>query len=255
MTDVVLTHMHMDHCGGLLVDGVKERLRPDLRVHVAAAEAEFWASPDFSRVSMPPGFPQRSFCDSGVTPWMAIANTRLFEVDELSICRQSDSRRGLCRRVDASAVGWNNVTDAKSERQGSGRLADRLSTLVTGCPSTRASGPGRGTSKRVCSKSDCANVALDGLIVAVGQPEAAPVPTPGNLEQFGFRRGGRRVSFGVSLGEGRGAFFDAPPAVAEPVYKRNTDSTHAHVLKQAPPPPARAALVGACCSRGSSCRS
>src|SRR5262245_56512805 len=57
VTDVVLTHMHMDHCGGLLGDGVKERLRPDLRVHVAAAEAEFWESPDFSRVSMPPGFP------------------------------------------------------------------------------------------------------------------------------------------------------------------------------------------------------
>src|SRR6478736_5288383 len=41
----------------LLVDGVRDRLRPDLRVHLAAAEAEFWASPDFSRVSMPPGFP------------------------------------------------------------------------------------------------------------------------------------------------------------------------------------------------------
>jgi glyoxylase-like metal-dependent hydrolase (beta-lactamase superfamily II) len=57
VTDVVLTHMHMDHCGGLLADEVKERLRPDLRVHLAAAEAEFWESPDFSRVSMPPGFP------------------------------------------------------------------------------------------------------------------------------------------------------------------------------------------------------
>ena len=57
VTDVVLTHLHMDHCGGLLVDGVRDRLRPDLRVHLAAAEAEFWASPDFSRVSMPPGFP------------------------------------------------------------------------------------------------------------------------------------------------------------------------------------------------------
>src|SRR5262249_3120959 len=34
VTDVVLTHMHMDHVGGLLIDGVKERLRPDLRVHV-----------------------------------------------------------------------------------------------------------------------------------------------------------------------------------------------------------------------------
>ena len=37
--------------------GVRDRLRPDLRVHLAAAEAEAWASPDFSRVSMPPGFP------------------------------------------------------------------------------------------------------------------------------------------------------------------------------------------------------
>src|SRR5215510_11734021 len=57
VTDVVLTHLHMDHCGGLLADGLKGGLRPDLRVHLAAAEAEFWASPDFSRVSMPPGFP------------------------------------------------------------------------------------------------------------------------------------------------------------------------------------------------------
>src|SRR5215470_1517786 len=57
VTDVVLTHLHMDHIGGLLVDGVRDRLRQDLRIHLAAAEAEFWVSPDFSRVSMPPGFP------------------------------------------------------------------------------------------------------------------------------------------------------------------------------------------------------
>ena len=62
VTDVVLTHMHMDHCGGLLADGVKERLRPDLRVHVAAAEAEFWESPDFSRVSIA-GVPGRASAD------------------------------------------------------------------------------------------------------------------------------------------------------------------------------------------------
>ena len=54
VTDVVLTHMHFDHVGGLLVDGVKEQLRPDLRIHVAAAEVKFWASPDFSRTGMPP---------------------------------------------------------------------------------------------------------------------------------------------------------------------------------------------------------
>jgi glyoxylase-like metal-dependent hydrolase (beta-lactamase superfamily II) len=57
VTDVVLTHMHMDHIGGLLVDGVKDRLHPDLRIHVAAAEVKFWEAPDFSHVSMPPGFP------------------------------------------------------------------------------------------------------------------------------------------------------------------------------------------------------
>jgi glyoxylase-like metal-dependent hydrolase (beta-lactamase superfamily II) len=54
VTDVVLTHMHFDHVGGLLVDGVKEQLRPDLRIHVAAAEIKFWKSPDFSRTAIPP---------------------------------------------------------------------------------------------------------------------------------------------------------------------------------------------------------
>ncbi|KQO53972.1 MULTISPECIES: MBL fold metallo-hydrolase [unclassified Methylobacterium] len=57
VTDVVLTHMHMDHVGGLLVEGVKERLRPDLRIHVAAAEVKFWEAPDFTHVDMPQGFP------------------------------------------------------------------------------------------------------------------------------------------------------------------------------------------------------
>ena len=48
VTDVVVTHLHVDHVGGLLADGLSGRLRPDVPVHVAAAEAEFWASPDFS---------------------------------------------------------------------------------------------------------------------------------------------------------------------------------------------------------------
>jgi glyoxylase-like metal-dependent hydrolase (beta-lactamase superfamily II) len=57
VTDVVLTHMHMDHIGGLLIDGVKDQLRSDLRIHVAAAELKFWEAPDFSRAVMPDGFP------------------------------------------------------------------------------------------------------------------------------------------------------------------------------------------------------
>lgn len=53
VTDVVISHMHMDHVGGLLVDGVKEQLRPDVRIHVARTEVEFWVSPDFSQTVMP----------------------------------------------------------------------------------------------------------------------------------------------------------------------------------------------------------
>jgi len=36
---------------------VKEQLRKDLRIHVAAAEVKFWEAPDFSRTAMPEGFP------------------------------------------------------------------------------------------------------------------------------------------------------------------------------------------------------
>jgi glyoxylase-like metal-dependent hydrolase (beta-lactamase superfamily II) len=49
VTDVVLTHMHVDHVGGLLADGLKGDLRPDVPIHLAGAEVEFWTSPDFSR--------------------------------------------------------------------------------------------------------------------------------------------------------------------------------------------------------------
>lgn len=56
VTDVVITHMHVDHVGGLLADGLRSRLRPDVPIHLAAAEIEFWASPDFSRNTFG-GFP------------------------------------------------------------------------------------------------------------------------------------------------------------------------------------------------------
>ena len=57
VTDVIITHMHMDHVGGLLVDDVKKRLHPDVRIHVSAAEVEFWTSPDFSHTVMPKPVP------------------------------------------------------------------------------------------------------------------------------------------------------------------------------------------------------
>ncbi|KUY81168.1 MBL fold metallo-hydrolase [Burkholderia sp. RF4-BP95] len=57
ITDIVITHMHMDHVGGLNVDGVKARLSPDVRIHVSAAELAFWKNPDFSKTVMPETVP------------------------------------------------------------------------------------------------------------------------------------------------------------------------------------------------------
>ncbi|KWA20468.1 MBL fold metallo-hydrolase [Burkholderia territorii] len=57
ITDIVITHMHMDHVGGLNVDGVKARLNPDVRIHVSAAELAFWKNPDFSKTVMPETVP------------------------------------------------------------------------------------------------------------------------------------------------------------------------------------------------------
>ena len=66
MTDVALTDLHMDHVGGLLVDGVRDRLRPDLRVHVAAAETKFWEVPYFSRALHAAGISWTRFADGQV---------------------------------------------------------------------------------------------------------------------------------------------------------------------------------------------
>src|SRR6201996_3792247 len=57
ITDIVITHMHMDHVGGLNVAGVKEKLRPDVRIHVSAKEVAFWKNPDFSKTVMPEAVP------------------------------------------------------------------------------------------------------------------------------------------------------------------------------------------------------
>ncbi|MGE2736597.1 MBL fold metallo-hydrolase [Mycolicibacterium vaccae] len=81
VTDVVLTHLHMDHVGGLLSDGVKSALRPDLRIHVAAREAEFWEAPDFSQTDMPQPVPEvlRACASRFLSEYRS--NLRTFETD------------------------------------------------------------------------------------------------------------------------------------------------------------------------------
>lgn len=57
VTVIAITRMHMDHVGGLLVEGVREQFRPDLRIQVATAEVKFWEDPDFTHTSMPAPVP------------------------------------------------------------------------------------------------------------------------------------------------------------------------------------------------------
>jgi len=58
VTDIIITHMHMDHVGGLLVEDVKQRLNPKVRIHVTAAEIAFWQTPDFEQTAMPNPVPE-----------------------------------------------------------------------------------------------------------------------------------------------------------------------------------------------------
>ena len=48
VTDVIATHIHMDHIGGLLDERLRSQMRPDLRIHVSHTDVEFFESPDFS---------------------------------------------------------------------------------------------------------------------------------------------------------------------------------------------------------------
>jgi glyoxylase-like metal-dependent hydrolase (beta-lactamase superfamily II) len=82
VTDIVLTHMHMDHVGGLIVAGVQERLRPDLRIHVSAAEVKFWESPDFTHAAMPDGFPDALRSAAKRFATMYHSNLRLFDEEK-----------------------------------------------------------------------------------------------------------------------------------------------------------------------------
>lgn len=57
LADIAVTHMHMNHVGGLLVDGAMEQLRPDVWIQVCATEAQFWESLDFWNTTMPSPVP------------------------------------------------------------------------------------------------------------------------------------------------------------------------------------------------------
>lgn len=46
VTDIVITHMHPDHIGGLAIGN--QQAFPNARIHIAAAEWNFWNADDFA---------------------------------------------------------------------------------------------------------------------------------------------------------------------------------------------------------------
>lgn len=52
VTDIVITHMHPDHVGGLVING--QMAFPNARIHVAAAEWNFWNAESFATVAPEP---------------------------------------------------------------------------------------------------------------------------------------------------------------------------------------------------------
>lgn len=115
VTDVIITHMHMDHVGGLLVDGMKDRLRADVQIHVCAAEVRFWESPDFSRTSMPSAVPPvlRTAANRFVNDYRSRLRTfdEAYEVvPGVTVCRTGGHTPGHC--VVRLASGGDRLTFA-----------------------------------------------------------------------------------------------------------------------------------------------
>lgn len=107
ITDIVITHMHMDHVGGLNVDGVKARLRPDVRIHVSAAEVEFWKNPDFSKTVMPEAVPP-------ALRKAAAKFTELYSENIMQFDRTVEVATGVSARVTGGHTPGHCVLDVAS---------------------------------------------------------------------------------------------------------------------------------------------
>jgi hypothetical protein len=77
----------------------------------------------------------------------------------------------------------------------------------------------------------------------------------GTSNNTAFREVGERLIVGLSWGEGRRGPFCCPTCRGGAVLRDATQTPPTHLLRRALPPPARAGRGGACCRRGSSCRS
>ncbi|QSN63108.1 MBL fold metallo-hydrolase [Caballeronia sp. M1242] len=107
ITDIVITHMHMDHVGGLNVDGVKAKLRRDVRIHVSAAEVAFWKSPDFSKTVMPEAVPPA--LRKAAATFMELYGDNIVKFD-----REVEVATGVSARVTGGHTPGHCVVDVAS---------------------------------------------------------------------------------------------------------------------------------------------
>lgn len=107
ITDIVITHMHMDHVGGLNVDGLKAKLRSDVRVHVAASEIAFWKDPDFSKTVMPETVPPA--LRKAAAKFVELYGDNIVQFD-----RTVDIAKGVSARVTGGHTPGHCVVDIAS---------------------------------------------------------------------------------------------------------------------------------------------
>lgn len=106
--DVLLTHLHADHVGGVARDG--KMAFPNAMIHVAQRDAEYWLSPD--ERSKAPTFlvPMFDGAMASLKPYIAAHRMKTFELD-------SEIVPGILAQADAGHTPGHTIYRVRSSDQ------------------------------------------------------------------------------------------------------------------------------------------